>query len=169
MRRGLPIAAVLLALLLLAPAASAAKRQWTDYERPAEFDQASDAGKPVAPRLQNLGTHVFPITTKVPRAQVFMSQGLNLAWAFNHAEAARSFAAAAAAAGLRRIVYLGGLGDDNDDLSAHLRSRREVEDLLGCTGVPVRACSALARPAATICSLCSTARLSAGTQVASTR
>ena len=40
-------------------------------------------------------------------------------------------------AGLRRIVYLGGLGDDADDLSAHLRSRREVEKLLGGGGVPV--------------------------------
>jgi uncharacterized protein YbjT (DUF2867 family) len=53
------------------------------------------------------------------------------------AEAARSFAAAAADAGLQRIVYLGGLGDDEDELSMHLRSRREVEGLLGSTGVPV--------------------------------
>jgi len=52
-------------------------------------------------------------------------------------DAARSFAAAAAKAGLQRIVYLGGLGDDADDLSAHLRSRREVERLLGSGGVPV--------------------------------
>ena len=66
--------------------------QHKHYERPAGFDDAADPGKPVAPRLQNLGTHVFPITTRVPRAQVFMSQGVNLAWAFNHAEAARSFA-----------------------------------------------------------------------------
>jgi uncharacterized protein YbjT (DUF2867 family) len=53
------------------------------------------------------------------------------------ATAARTFAHAAAEAGLRRIVYLGGLGDDADDLSAHLRSRREVENLLGSGGVPV--------------------------------
>jgi len=53
------------------------------------------------------------------------------------AEAARTFAGAAGDAGLRRIVYLGGLGDDADDLSAHLRSRREVEELLGSAGVPV--------------------------------
>ena len=32
---------------------------------------------------------------------------------------------------------LGGLGDDADDLSAHLRSRRKVESLLGAGGVPV--------------------------------
>jgi uncharacterized protein YbjT (DUF2867 family) len=53
------------------------------------------------------------------------------------ADAARAFARAAADAGLRRIVYLGGLGDDADALSDHLASRREVERLLGETGVPV--------------------------------
>ncbi|GGU20158.1 NAD(P)H-binding protein [Nocardioides albus] len=52
------------------------------------------------------------------------------------ARAARSFGAAAARAGTRQIVYLGGLGDDGD-LSPHLRSRREVESLLGEAGVPV--------------------------------
>ena len=53
------------------------------------------------------------------------------------ASAARAFGAAAAAAGISQIVYLGGLGDDGDVLSAHLRSRREVEGLLGAGGVPV--------------------------------
>lgn len=53
------------------------------------------------------------------------------------AEAARAFGAAAAAAGVRQIVYLGGLGDEEDRLSAHLRSRRQVERLLGEAGVPV--------------------------------
>jgi uncharacterized protein YbjT (DUF2867 family) len=53
------------------------------------------------------------------------------------ADAARAFGAAAAAAGVHRIVYLGGLGDDDEQLSAHLRSRREVERLLGEGGVPV--------------------------------
>lgn len=53
------------------------------------------------------------------------------------AEAARAFAAAAASQGVRRIVYLGGLGRDSDRLSPHLRSRRQVESLLAATGVPV--------------------------------
>ena len=53
------------------------------------------------------------------------------------AQAARSFAAAATEAGVERIFYLGGLGNESDVLSAHLRSRREVETLLGSTGVPV--------------------------------
>ncbi|MGY1856472.1 NAD(P)H-binding protein [Modestobacter sp. SYSU DS0290] len=53
------------------------------------------------------------------------------------AAAARAFARAAADAGLGRIVYLGGLGNDADDLSAHLRSRRQVERLLAEGSVPV--------------------------------
>src|SRR6476659_1236373 len=53
------------------------------------------------------------------------------------AEAARTFGRAAAAAGVKQIVYMGGLGAEDDDLSAHLRSRREVEGLLGEAGVPV--------------------------------
>lgn len=53
------------------------------------------------------------------------------------AEAARNFSRAAAEAGLQQIVYMGGLGDDDEDLSAHLRSRREVETLLAADGVPV--------------------------------
>ena len=53
------------------------------------------------------------------------------------AAAAVAFGHAAARAGLRRIIYLGGLGDDADALSAHLRSRRLVEKLLGSAGVPV--------------------------------
>jgi len=53
------------------------------------------------------------------------------------AEAARSFGRAAAEAGVSQIVYMGGLGADGEDLSPHLRSRREVEGLLGEAGVPV--------------------------------
>jgi uncharacterized protein YbjT (DUF2867 family) len=45
--------------------------------------------------------------------------------------AARNFAAAASDARVERVVYLGGLGEDGDDLSPHLRSRREVERVLG--------------------------------------
>src|SRR4030095_303897 len=49
---------------------------------------------------------------------------------------ARAFAGAAAAAGVSQIVYLGGLGDDADALSPHLRSRREVERILSDTVPP---------------------------------
>ena len=53
------------------------------------------------------------------------------------AEAARTFARAAADAGVQQIVYLGGLGEEDGELSPHLRSRRQVEGLLGEAGVPV--------------------------------
>jgi uncharacterized protein YbjT (DUF2867 family) len=53
------------------------------------------------------------------------------------ARAARAFGVAAAEAGVRRIIYLGGLGAEDQQLSAHLRSRRAVETLLGQAGVPV--------------------------------
>jgi uncharacterized protein YbjT (DUF2867 family) len=53
------------------------------------------------------------------------------------ARAARAFGQAAAEAGVRQIIYLGGLGNDQDTLSRHLASRREVEGLLGSGGVPV--------------------------------
>jgi len=45
-------------------------------------------------------------------------------------EAATNFSAAASAAGVERVLYLGGLGETGDDLSPHLRSRQEVETLL---------------------------------------
>lgn len=53
------------------------------------------------------------------------------------ARASQAFGEAAADAGVRQIVYLGGLGAEGADLSKHLRSRREVEGLLGAGGVPV--------------------------------
>jgi uncharacterized protein YbjT (DUF2867 family) len=53
------------------------------------------------------------------------------------ARAAQAFGEAAADAGVRQLVYLGGLGAEDAELSAHLRSRRQVESLLGAGGVPV--------------------------------
>jgi uncharacterized protein YbjT (DUF2867 family) len=51
--------------------------------------------------------------------------------------AAENFGRAAARAGVRRIVYLGGLADDTGTLSAHLRSRAETGNVLRAGGVPV--------------------------------
>jgi uncharacterized protein YbjT (DUF2867 family) len=49
--------------------------------------------------------------------------------------AARNFADAARSAGLRRVIYLGGLGS-GDRLSPHLASRHEVGAILAAAGVP---------------------------------
>ncbi len=50
--------------------------------------------------------------------------------------AARNFAAAALEAGLDRIIYLGGLGDEDAELSEHLESRQAVGRILRGSGVP---------------------------------
>ncbi len=44
--------------------------------------------------------------------------------------AARNFAEAVGTAGVDRVIYLGGLGEEGQDLSEHLQSRREVERVL---------------------------------------
>jgi uncharacterized protein YbjT (DUF2867 family) len=51
--------------------------------------------------------------------------------------AAETTALAAERAGVKQLVYLGGLGDDSADLSPHLRSRRETGARLASTSVPV--------------------------------
>lgn len=83
-----------------------------------------------------------------PASLVMAMQGCEAAYYLVHrlgerdfaradAAAALAFGQAAAQADLNRIIYLGGLGNSADDLSEHLRSRREVEELLGNAGVPV--------------------------------
>jgi uncharacterized protein YbjT (DUF2867 family) len=83
-----------------------------------------------------------------PKSLISAAEGCDAAYYLVHsldkasfakddAAAARTFGSVAAEVGLERIVYLGGLGSDDDDLSPHLRSRREVEQLLGHAGVPV--------------------------------
>jgi uncharacterized protein YbjT (DUF2867 family) len=58
---------------------------------------------------------------------------------FEHRDrrAAETVAAAAEAAGLKQVVYLGGLGDDAPDLSPHLRSRIETGLALASAATPV--------------------------------
>lgn len=51
--------------------------------------------------------------------------------------AADNFGTAARAAGVQRIIYLGGLGEQTSALSPHLRSRHEVGEVLRASGVPV--------------------------------
>ena len=51
-------------------------------------------------------------------------------------QAAQNFADAARESGIRRIIYLGGLGNQDQALSAHLRSRHEVADILRSSGIP---------------------------------
>jgi len=116
------------------------------------------AGRPVrcvARRPDDLRARVAP-TTEVVRGDVLdrasldaAMPGVATAYYLVHSmargerfeaadrEAARHFGRAAAAAGVRRIVYLGGLGDPDEHLSAHLRSRHETGAVLRAAGVPV--------------------------------
>jgi tetratricopeptide (TPR) repeat protein len=90
----------------------------------------------LAPRLQNLGTHVFPVTTASERAQQFVSQGLNLSYAFNHAEAGRAFREAARLDPTCAMAYWGQalvLGpninaamDPKDEPTAHLLVKQAI-------------------------------------------
>jgi uncharacterized protein YbjT (DUF2867 family) len=59
----------------------------------------------------------------------------NEAYAGKDRIAAKNFMTAAEASGLQRIIYLGGLGEKNDDLSEHLRSRAEIARILS-SGTP---------------------------------
>jgi uncharacterized protein YbjT (DUF2867 family) len=49
--------------------------------------------------------------------------------------AARNFGDAARRAGIKRVIYLGGLGDPETNLSKHLRSRQETADMLRRSGI----------------------------------
>jgi uncharacterized protein YbjT (DUF2867 family) len=52
-------------------------------------------------------------------------------------DAARNCSRAAREAGVKRIIYLGGLGDPQEDLSPHLRSRHQTGEALREAGTPV--------------------------------
>ena len=50
---------------------------------------------------------------------------------------AQNFLAAATKAGVKRIIYLGGLVNDSLDLSPHMKSRKEVGEILASANIPV--------------------------------
>lgn len=69
--------------------------------------------------------------TRIETAFYFVhSMGSERDFAAEDRMAAENFAQAAAAAGVRRIIYLGGLGNPDHRLSKHLRSRQETGDVL---------------------------------------
>jgi tetratricopeptide (TPR) repeat protein len=67
------------------------------YLRPDQLDTAGKRGPDgqLAPSLQNVGSHTFPISTRNKLAQQYINQGLNLSYGFNHMEARRAFQEAA--------------------------------------------------------------------------
>jgi uncharacterized protein YbjT (DUF2867 family) len=71
----------------------------------------------LVPALQGIDTAYYLVHSMEGGEQGFEERDLY---------AAQNFGRAAQEAGVRRIIYLGGLGRDNDELSPHLRSRHDV-------------------------------------------
>jgi hypothetical protein len=74
------LVAIMAGILITKPLAAAQTNEQDDV-------QSTTVPGQLAPRLQNLGNHKFPVTTNSARAQLFINQGLMLAYGFNHAEA----------------------------------------------------------------------------------
>ncbi len=119
------------------------------------LEQRGDAVRCLARRPENLLPRVAPGTevvqgdvTDLASLQAALA-GVDTAYYFVHSmstdkdfeqqdrAAATNFAEAARQAGVRRIVYLGGLGESGEKLSKHLRSRHETGELLRASGVQV--------------------------------
>jgi uncharacterized protein YbjT (DUF2867 family) len=69
----------------------------------------------------------------------YMVHSMRSTGSFEHTDrqAARNFSEAAKKAGVKGLIYVGGLGSDEEKLSPHLRSRHEVGDILRQSGLPV--------------------------------
>lgn len=81
----------------------------------------------LAPALRDVGTAFYLVH----------SMGSAGSFEERDRRAALHFGAAARSAGVRRIIYLGGLGETGGALSPHLKSRQETGDALRSSGVPV--------------------------------
>jgi len=90
----------------------------------------ADALRPesLAPALRGIDVAYYLIHSLNAGEQAFQSA--------DH-EAARNFAVAAKDAGVKRIIYLGGLGDPKRALSAHLKSRQQTSETLRQYGPPL--------------------------------
>lgn len=89
-------------------------------------DLADEEG--LTERLRGCASAFYLVHSMTSASADYVRQDRNLA---------EIFARSARAAGVKRIVYLGGLGETGPGLSKHLSSRREVEEALGSAGVPV--------------------------------
>src|SRR5690348_15935866 len=79
-----------------------------------------------APRLLNLGSHAFPVSTGNQLAQQYMNQGLNLSYAFNHAEAGRAFREAARLDPALAMAYWGQALVLGPNINAPMEAKNEA-------------------------------------------
>ena len=119
------------------------------------LEQAGHSVRCLARRPEYLEQRVGP-NTEVAKGDCFdpasldaAMQGVETAYYLVHSmgssgdfedldrKSAANFGCAAKSAGVKRIIYLGGLGRSGEDLSPHLRSRQETGEVLRSCGVPV--------------------------------
>ncbi len=100
-------------------------------------DQYRGAGTAVKADI-NVASSLFPALENQDVAYYLVHSLAGVDFAEKDREGAHAFADAALKAELTQVIYLGGLGDELEGLSEHLRSRREVERILMAT-VPTTA------------------------------
>ncbi|WP_411031739.1 hypothetical protein [Spongiimicrobium sp. 3-5] len=102
-----------------------------------------DTTQQISPLFENLGDLHFPITIKTERAQTFFDQGLKLTYAFNHAEAHRSYLEASRLDPGSAMTYWGqayALGPNiNDPLPDDERKNKYNEALAMAQGLASKA------------------------------
>src|SRR5688500_9861 len=98
------------------------------YEHSEEANQPAPTGQ-LAPRLQNLGPHTFQVSTTNKDAQLFINQGVNLAYSFNHAEARRAFREAARLDPSLAMAYWGQALVLGPNINAMMESSEEPQAL----------------------------------------
>ena len=92
-------------------------------------DRYGGAGKPVSADVQDMES-LGEALEGHDAAYYFVHSLADADFVEKDRAGAENFGAAASKAGLRQVIYLGGLGNESDELSDHLRSRREVESIL---------------------------------------
>ena len=103
-------------------------REWTSNSR-TEIRKANLADPPsLTHELRGCDAAFYLVHSMISADREYAQHDLDLALVF---------AKAALDGGVRRIIYLGGLGETGPGLSEHLSSRRDVESALGSAGVPV--------------------------------
>lgn len=107
-------------------------------------DPARLRGRPWASRAEIvrgdlLAPESLPAALRGVRTAYYLVHGMAGGADFHERDlvAARNFGVAAKAAGVEHVIYLGGLGDTETDLSQHLRSRHATGDALRASGVTV--------------------------------
>ena len=92
-----------------------------------------DTTRQIAPLFDDLGKHYYKISTTNSEAQIFFNQGLNLTYAFNHAEAHRSFMEASRLDPNAAMTYWGqayALGPNINDQLPDMERRDKCYELV---------------------------------------